>query len=247
MTVIIIILLLFYIYPKIRLYILKLTKPRLIGKDLGLVALFPSLYPLMVDHNIKAIQKEADMAWHYGNICSGFRPKHYWSDSSENLKKLVHTNGWMHGWQLGLDNKSYKHNKWLNYGLLTRAPGTNPPLLPFVHNVKSCPETIKILNKIPNIKLAGFSIMLPHSELRPHEDNTGLSTNSISVHLGLVVPDGCTLLVYNGCNNRVDDFTPLVVEEKNKQLLAFDSVYTHRAFNRSNTYRILLYIDLDIN
>ena len=49
-----------------------------------------------------------------------------------------------------------------------------------------CPQTVALLESIPQIKAAMFAILAPHSRLNPHRDPFA---GSLRYHLGLVTPN----------------------------------------------------------
>ncbi|KEY02229.1 beta-hydroxylase, partial [Brucella ceti B1/94] len=53
-------------------------------------------------------------------------------------------------------------------------------------NIKACPETWRIVNKIPGLTTAMFSIFEPGKHLPPHR---GPYNGVLRLHLGLIVPE----------------------------------------------------------
>ena len=92
-----------------------------------------------------------------------------------------------------------------------------------------CPETAKILERIPGVALSGFSRMAPGTHISPH---CGWAFDSYRLHLGLDVPDGCRL--------RVADETRTW---ENGKCLIFDDTVEHEAWNDSDKYRTTLMLD----
>jgi beta-hydroxylase len=92
-----------------------------------------------------------------------------------------------------------------------------------------CPQTAKILEGIPNLTLAGFSRLAPHTHIEAH---TGWAKNEFRLHLGLVVPPNCKL--------RVGE------EVKHWQAghcLIFEDTTEHEAWNDSDLVRTVLLLD----
>ena len=123
--------------------------------------------------------------------------------------------------------KDCNNNDWIHY--------------PLIYNDKAISKipknTINILTKLKGIRLAGFSWLKPNSEIKEHTDVCGLLTNSLALHMGLIVPND------NSCYLEIDGDK---IYEKNKKIIIFDSNYKHRAINNSNFNRIILYIDFSI-
>lgn len=92
-----------------------------------------------------------------------------------------------------------------------------------------CPETTKLVESIPGITTAGFSSLAPGTHILPH---SGFSTAILRCHLGLIVPNDCSI--------RVGNQTKKWQEGK---CLIFDDMVEHEAWNNSNIHRIVLLID----
>ena len=100
---------------------------------------------------------------------------------------------------------------------------------PIAHNCARCPKTAALLAGVPGLTLAGFSRMSPHSHVATH---VGWAKSVYRLHLGLVVPEGCTL--------RVADE---VRAWREGEILIFDDTVPHEAFNRSDEIRTVLLLD----
>ena len=98
-------------------------------------------------------------------------------------------------------------------------------------NCDLCPETVKILEQIPDMTTAGFSMLLPGTHIKPHE---GFTKMVLRCHLGLSVPqpETCVLKV-NGVEQSWQE----------GKCLIFDDTYTHEAWNKGDKPRIVLLID----
>jgi len=94
---------------------------------------------------------------------------------------------------------------------------------------KLCPLTAKLLEGIPNVSLAGFSLLQAQTHIKPH---IGWAKSVYRLHLGLVVPPGCAL--------RVADETRHWEEGK---CLVFDDTVEHEAWNNSKECRGTLMLD----
>jgi len=94
---------------------------------------------------------------------------------------------------------------------------------------EKCPETWKLLQQVPELVTAQFSMMEPHTIIHPHKGYTRMVLRS---HLGLIIPENCGL--------KVGDETRCWEEEK---LLIFDDSYEHEAWNNSHERRVVLMFD----
>ena len=97
--------------------------------------------------------------------------------------------------------------------------------------IKACPETWRILEKIPGLTSAMFSIFEPGKHLPPHR---GPYNGVLRFHLGLIVPksDAVAIRVYD----RICHW------EEGKALI-FDDAYEHEAWNHSDQLRVVLFVD----
>lgn len=97
---------------------------------------------------------------------------------------------------------------------------------------KRCPETARILKKIPGMKTAFFSILSPNKHIPAHK---GPYNGVLRYHLGLIVPEP-----KEKCRIRVHD------EIKNwneGETLIFDDTYNHEVWNDTSGYRVVLFVD----
>ena len=99
--------------------------------------------------------------------------------------------------------------------------------------IKACPETWRLLQKIPGLKTAMFSIFEPGKHLKAHR---GPYNGVLRFHLGLIVPDvpPGTIAI------RVDD---QVCGWQEGKALIFDDAYEHEAWNHSQATRVVLFVD----
>ncbi len=98
--------------------------------------------------------------------------------------------------------------------------------------IRQCPETWRILQKIPGLKSAMFSIFEPGKHLPPHR---GPYNGVLRFHLGLMVPDEPDRV-----GIRVGNETCHWQEGK---ALIFDDAYEHEAWNHSDGVRVVLFVD----
>ncbi len=94
------------------------------------------------------------------------------------------------------------------------------------------PKTIAALKDADLVSRDGvpletfFSCLKPGAVIPPHH---GLTNTRLTVHLPLIIPDGCSI--------RVGDKIYLWTEG---ELIAFDDSFEHEAANRSNEHRVVL-------
>jgi len=100
-------------------------------------------------------------------------------------------------------------------------------------NCDRCPETVKILQKIPGLKVAFFSILAPGKHIPEHR---GKHKGLIRYHLGLKVPEN-----KEACRIRVADQFAHWQEGKS---LIFDDTFYHEVWNDTDEYRVVLFLDI---
>jgi beta-hydroxylase len=99
-------------------------------------------------------------------------------------------------------------------------------------NIALCPETWRILKKIPGLKTAMFSVFEPHKHLPAHR---GFYNGVLRFHLGLIVPEP-----RNQIGIRVGD---RICHSEEGRALIFDDAYDHEAWNRTGKTRVILFVD----
>lgn len=92
-----------------------------------------------------------------------------------------------------------------------------------------CPQTTNILEAIPNLVLAEFSRLAPHTHIQPH---TGWAQNELRLHLGLVVPPKCKFRVGKE-----------IQYWQEGHCLIFEDTTEHEAWNDSKLVRTVLMLD----
>lgn len=100
--------------------------------------------------------------------------------------------------------------------------------------IRQCPETWRILQKIPGLKSAMFSIFEPGKHLPPHR---GPYNGVLRFHLGLIVPNQPDKV-----GIRIDTETRHWTEG---EALIFDDAYEHEAWNHSDEVRVVLFVDFE--
>jgi len=94
------------------------------------------------------------------------------------------------------------------------------------------PETVRALEGVPLVRVDGvpmevfFSRLRPGAHIPPHH---GLTNTRVTVHLPLIVPEGCSIRV-----------AKTVHAWREGKAFAFDDSYEHEAWNRSDSARVVL-------
>jgi beta-hydroxylase len=99
-------------------------------------------------------------------------------------------------------------------------------------NCTRCPETARLLRKIPGLAMAFFSILAPKAHIPPHR---GPYKGLLRYHLGLMIPQPSS-----SCRIRVGNEIRSWQEGKS---LIFDDSYVHEAWNDSDWHRVVLFVD----
>jgi beta-hydroxylase len=97
------------------------------------------------------------------------------------------------------------------------------------NNCALCPRTAQLVQSIPGMTTAGFSVLEPGTHIRPH---VGYSKEVLRCHLGLIVPNGCEMRV--GADTR---------SWTEGQCLVFDDTVEHEVWHRGAAPRVVLLID----
>jgi len=100
-------------------------------------------------------------------------------------------------------------------------------------NCALCPETAKLVETIPGMITAGFSRLSHGTHIRPHK---GYEGNVLRCHLGLIVPDRCSINV----NGKIKKWTE-------GKCMVFDDTYIHEAWNYGISTRVVLLMDIKKN
>lgn len=106
------------------------------------------------------------------------------------------------------------------YGITSRA------------NIALCPDTWRILQRIPGLKTAMFSVFEPGKRLPPHR---GPYNGVLRFHLGLLVPAGDEKIGIR--------IGPETCHWKEGAALVFDDAYEHEAWNETDQARVVLFVD----
>jgi ornithine lipid ester-linked acyl 2-hydroxylase len=101
-------------------------------------------------------------------------------------------------------------------------------------NIALCPQTWKIVQQIPGLKTAMFSLFQPGKRLPPHR---GPYNGVLRLHLGLLVPEHG-----NDLGIRIGSET---VSWTEGTVLIFDDAYEHEAWNETGKPRVVLFVDFE--
>jgi len=100
-------------------------------------------------------------------------------------------------------------------------------------NCARCPETVRILQKIPGMKSAMFSILAPRKHIPEHR---GMWKGMLRYHLGLIIPGP-----EGSCRIRVGKDVRCWQEGKS---MIFDDSHPHEVWNDTDSDRVVLFVDL---
>ncbi len=99
-------------------------------------------------------------------------------------------------------------------------------------NAARCPETMRVLQKIPGVKTAFFSILSPKKHIPAHR---GAFNGLLRLHLALMVPEPreqVRIRIGNDFYNWTEG-----------KVLIFDDTYNHEVWNDTDGYRVVLFVD----
>lgn len=101
-------------------------------------------------------------------------------------------------------------------------------------NCALCPRTAAVLDSLPGMRTAMFSILAPRYHIEPHK---GPTRAVVRAHLGLKVPKD-----WQNVWIRVDD---QILNWKEGEVVLFDDTYEHEVRNDTDETRAVLFIDID--
>jgi len=116
-------------------------------------------------------------------------------------------------------------DKWKTYVLYAYGARAN-------HNCRECPKTTSLVERIPGMKTAFFSILAAGKHIPAHR---GPYKGLLRAHLALLVPKPT-----NACRMHVNGMEARWEEGKT---LIFDDTLTHEVWNDSDDDRVVLFID----
>jgi len=103
----------------------------------------------------------------------------------------------------------------------------------FEGNCQRCPETVRLIEAVPGMRTAFFSILAPGAHLPPHR---GPYKGVLRYHLGLIVPEPT-----EECRIRVEQDVAHWEEGKS---LVFDDSFEHEVWNGTRGDRVVLFLDV---
>jgi ornithine lipid ester-linked acyl 2-hydroxylase len=119
-----------------------------------------------------------------------------------------------------------KLNKWKTFGFMFWTIKSS-------NNCKKCPETWKLLKKIPDLLAGSFSLLEAGTTIKPHQGDTNAI---IRCHLGLKIPAPAPQ-----CAFRVGNETR---SWKEGEMLMFCDAHTHTAWNNTSEKRYIMILDI---
>jgi aspartyl/asparaginyl beta-hydroxylase (cupin superfamily) len=99
-------------------------------------------------------------------------------------------------------------------------------------SIARCPQTWRILQAIPGLKTAMFSVFEPGKHLPAHR---GPFNGVLRLHLGLIVPEPA-----EKAGIRIDE---QVRGWQEGRVLIFDDAHEHEAWNHTESLRVVLFVD----
>ena len=101
-------------------------------------------------------------------------------------------------------------------------------------NCKQAPLTTRLLEAVPNLQTAWFSILGPGYHIPAHR---GVSKGILRAHLGLIIPKNA-----DQCRMRVGD---TINVWRPGEIFVFDDTYEHEVWNDTDEERVILLFDFD--
>jgi len=100
-------------------------------------------------------------------------------------------------------------------------------------NCQQCPHTTRVIESIPGMYTAFFSILSPGKHIPPHR---GPYNGLLRVHLGLIIPEPA-----EQCRIEVGDEVHHWQQDK---CMVFDDTYKHQVWNDTEGMRVVLFLDV---
>lgn len=101
-------------------------------------------------------------------------------------------------------------------------------------NTRLTPKTAELLESVPNLQTAMFSILAPGYHIPAH---TGVTKGILRCHLGLIMPKD-----REKCRIRVAD---TITAWKEGEIFVFDDTFEHEVWNDTDEERVILLFDFD--
>ena len=97
-----------------------------------------------------------------------------------------------------------------------------------------CPETCALLDTMPEVHLAMFSILMPYSRIKPH---FGPARMCLRYHIGISTPNDDKCFIELGGKTKYS--------WRDGEDVMFDDTLPHYVYNNTNTPRIILFLDVE--
>ena len=101
-------------------------------------------------------------------------------------------------------------------------------------NTQLTPVTAGLLEQVPNLQTAMFSILAPGYHIPAHK---GVTKGILRAHLGLIIPED-----WQKCRIRVDNN---ILPWREGESFVFDDTYEHEVWNETDEERVILLFDFD--
>ena len=101
-------------------------------------------------------------------------------------------------------------------------------------NCLKTPQTSALLDSVPRLQTAWFSILAPHYHVPAHR---GVTKGILRCHLGINIPKK-----FEQCRMRVGD---KICTWREGELFVFDDTYEHEVWNETDEERVILLFDFD--
>lgn len=114
-------------------------------------------------------------------------------------------------------------------------------------NCTLCPNTLNVLQFIPNVVNAGFSTLKANTYIKPHK---GYTDEVLRYHLGIKVPSSgryeCGLIIYDDEDNNEEiiDLRTNYFKWENNKAFCFNDCKLHSAHNYTTEDRTVLIVDV---
>lgn len=104
---------------------------------------------------------------------------------------------------------------------------------PDPYALQVCPQTCALLETMPEVHLAMFSILMPKSKIKLHN---GPARMCLRYHMGIITPNN------DECNIKIgqDKYSWRDGED-----VMFDDTHFHEVTNNTNSVRIILFLDIE--
>jgi len=117
--------------------------------------------------------------------------------------------------------EEHLHNgKWEAYGIKFQGKSMD----------NDCPKTTEIINGIPGVYIAGFSILRAGCVIKPH---VGYTSSVWRAHLGIICPRDCWIKVGGDTYKWTEG-----------EVVVFDDTVEHEAANEGDQDRVVLIVDI---